>query len=181
MKRGLTILTGGMLTAALVLSSGWAQVGSGGPSAPAEVKAPPDPAPDAPSPAEGAAPPEPGPPTLATVRVIAENIESDRGTVRLALCDSGLSVEGCPYHLSVPAAVGFVETTFKDIPPGTYAVVGYQDLNDNNEFDMLFGVPREPYALSGAAGDEFVPTFEDAAIPLAAGENDVRIRMRGIW
>ena len=166
MKRVLTILTGGMLAAALALSSVSAQDGAGGTSAPA--------APDT-------APPESEPPTLATVHVIAENIESNRGTVRLALCDTGLSVEGCPYQLSVPAAVGFVEATFKDIPPGTYAVVGYQDLNDNNEFDMLFGLPREPYALSGAAGDALVPTFEDAAIPLAAGENDVQIRMRGIW
>ena len=57
-----------------------------------------------------------------------------------------------------------METEFDDIPPGTYAVVGYHDVNGNNEFDKLFGMPREPYALSSKAADMLVPTFADAAL-----------------
>ncbi len=81
-----------------------------------------------------------------------ENVESDSGTVKVAVCDKGLSREGCPYSHAIPAAKGFVETEFDDIPPGTYAVVGYHDVNNNNQFDKLFGMPREPYALSSRAG-----------------------------
>ena len=71
-----------------------------------------------------------------------------------------------------------METEFDDIPPGTYAVVGYHDVNGNDQFDKLFGMPREPYALSSKAGDKLVPTFADAALPIKSGENAVIIRLK---
>jgi uncharacterized protein (DUF2141 family) len=125
-----------------------------------------------------AAPPPPPAPTTGTVTVIVENVESNSGTVKVAVCDKGLSREGCPYSHEIPAAKGFVETEFDDIPPGTYAVVGYHDVNGNNEFDKLFGMPREPYALSSKAGEMLVPTFADAALHIGAGQNAVIIRLR---
>lgn len=117
-------------------------------------------------------------PTTGTVTVIVENVESASGTVNVAVCDKGLSRDGCPYTHEIPAERGFVETEFDDIPPGTYAVVGYHDVNGNNEFDKLFGMPREPYALSSKAGGMLVPTFADAALPINAGNNSVIIRLR---
>ena len=112
------------------------------------------------------------------VRVTVENVESDRGAVWVALCNTSLSVDGCPYQKNVPAAVGTTEVTFTDIPPGVYAVAGYHDVNGNDIFDKILGVPREPYALSGAAGDKLVPTFKDAALEMKPGDNDVTIRMK---
>src|SRR6185503_5320401 len=53
-----------------------------------------------------------------TVTVIVENVESGSGTVNVAMCDKGLSREGCPYIREVPAQPGFVQTEFTDIPPG---------------------------------------------------------------
>jgi uncharacterized protein (DUF2141 family) len=126
-----------------------------------------------------AAEPEPAPkPTAAAITVIVENVESAQGTVNVALCDTGLSREGCPYSTEVQAAPGFVEAQFKDIPPGTYAVVAYHDVNNNSEFDKLFGMPREPYALSSEAAKKLVPTFADAALPMKAGANSVVIRLK---
>jgi uncharacterized protein (DUF2141 family) len=126
-------------------------------------------------------PPPPAPPrapTEGTVTVIVENVESAGGTVNIALCNKGLSHEGCPYSHEVHASPGFVETEFDDIPPGKYAVVGYHDVNGNNQFDKLFGMPREPYALSGEAGHMLVPTFKDAALPINPGENSVVIQLK---
>jgi uncharacterized protein (DUF2141 family) len=117
-------------------------------------------------------------PLSGTVTVIVENVESASGTINVAVCDKGLSREGCPYSREIPAAQGFVEAEFNDIPPGNYAVVGYHDVNGNNEFDKLFGMPREPYALSSHAAEKLVPTFEDAALPINAGPNAVIIRMK---
>lgn len=117
-------------------------------------------------------------PSVAIVHVIAENVESADGTIWLALCNESLSVDGCPYKQSVPAEPGFVELTFADVPPGEYAVVGFHDVDSNEKFNRTLGVPREPYALSAAAGDMLVPTFEDAKVAIAAGENDVIIRMK---
>jgi uncharacterized protein (DUF2141 family) len=135
-----------------------------------------DPAPESSESSEEAASSE----TAAEVHVIADNIESAGGTVWLALCDTSLSVEGCPYKKGVEGTAGFVEVTFENIPPGVYAVVGYHDVNGNDEFDSWLGVPSEPYALSGPAGDMLVPTFKDAAIEIKAGPNDVILRMGGI-
>ncbi len=122
--------------------------------------------------------PEPQRASAATVHVIVENVESDSGMVNVALCDTSLSQDGCPYYTTVPASPGFVEATIEDVPPGVYAVVGYHDVNSNDEFDRVLGIPREPYALSGEAGDTLVPDFADAALDINQGVNYVIIRMR---
>ena len=137
------------------------------------------PAPEsAPSEAVPAEPAPPPPPTDATVRVTVDNVQSASGDVWVALCSTSLSVEGCPYQKKVRARTGSVQVVFEKIPPGVYAVAGYHDLNGNGVFDKFLGVPREPYALSGAAGEKLVPTFEDAALAIQLGDNRVTVRMK---
>ncbi len=150
--------------------------------APAFAEAPAESAPAATEPGastgEGGAPPAPPAPKFGTVTVIVENVESDSGTVDVAVCNKGLSREGCPYSHKIPATRGFVETEFDNIPPGRYAVVSYHDVNGNNQFDKLFGMPREPYALSNNAGEKLIPTFNDAALAINPGANSVIIRLQ---
>jgi uncharacterized protein (DUF2141 family) len=83
-----------------------------------------------------------------------------------------------PFKKSAPASQGFVEMTLDGIPPGNYAVVGYHDVNGNDEFDKFLGMPREPYALSSTAAESLVPRFQDAAMPIKEGENVVIIRLK---
>lgn len=140
-----------------------------------------DPEPDAATlvePPPATAEPAPAAPTVTTVHVIVENVESNRGTVNVAVCDTDLTPEGCPYKTSAPASQGFVEVVFDDVPPGSYAVVGYHDVNDNDEFDRFLSMPREPYALSGAAANLLIPDFSDAMLKINQGENYVIIRMK---
>jgi uncharacterized protein (DUF2141 family) len=127
---------------------------------------------------EGAALPTTESPTTAIISVIIENVESDGGTVNVGLCDKGLSRDTCPYDKEVRASAGFVEATFDNIPPGSYAVVAYHDVNGNGQFDRMLGIPREPYALSGRAAKKMVPTFGDAVLPIRTGENAVVIRLK---
>jgi uncharacterized protein (DUF2141 family) len=122
--------------------------------------------------------PEPAQPDTAIVHIIVENVESNSGTVNVAVCDTGLSEDGCPYHTSVPASQGFVEAVIDNVPPGAYAVVGYHDVNNNERFDKFLAMPREPYALSGKAAEVLVPDFEDAQLSINSGENFVIIRMK---
>ena len=117
-------------------------------------------------------------PTTAAISVIVENVETSDGTVNIGLCDKGLSRETCPYDKAVQASAGFVEATFESIPPGSYAVVAYHDVNGNGQFDRVLGIPREPYALSGQAAKKMVPTFGDAVLPMHTGENAVVIRLK---
>jgi uncharacterized protein (DUF2141 family) len=131
---------------------------------------------DAAGEAEVAAP-ETAEPSGTIVHIIVENVESSSGRVNVAVCDTSLSEDGCPYHTSVPASAGFVEAEL-NVPPGRYAVVGYHDVNNNDQFDKFLGVPREPYALSGRAAESLVPDFNDAALKINQGANYVIIRMK---
>jgi uncharacterized protein (DUF2141 family) len=123
-------------------------------------------------------PPATTSPTTAAISVIVENVETSDGTVNIGLCDKGLSRETCPYDKAVRASAGFVEATFESIPPGSYAVVAYHDVNGNGQFDRVLGIPREPYALSGQAAKKMVPSFRDAVLPMHTGENAVVIRLK---
>ena len=112
-----------------------------------------------------------------TVLVTVENVESSKGDVSVALCDKGLSKDGCPFGTGRTAATGTMEFVFENIPPGNYAVVAFHDLNSNREFDQILGVPREPYALSKDAANKMIPTFKDAALAIGEGETRVTIKM----
>jgi len=112
-----------------------------------------------------------------TVLVTVENVESNKGDVSVALCDKGLSKDGCPFGTGRTAATGTMEFVFENIPPGNYAVVAFHDLNSNREFDQILGVPREPYALSKDAANKMIPTFKDAALAIGEGETRVTIKM----
>ena len=142
----------------------------------ASVNATVEPTPDVPPVVE--TPPPAATPSATTVTIIVENVETSSGNVNVAICDKGLSREGCPYIHEIKAQQGFVETEFEDIPPGNYAIVGYHDVNGNDQFDKMMGIPREPYALSGDASDMLVPTFADAELPIKSGENAIIIRLK---
>jgi uncharacterized protein (DUF2141 family) len=57
---------------------------------------------------------------------------------------------------------------FKDLPPGAYAAVAFQDVNGNGKLDKNFlGIPKEPFGFSnGARGSAGPPKFSAAAVTL---------------
>ena len=79
---------------------------------------------------------------MSTVTIVVKGVKSEAGTVYVAICDKGLSEEGCPYKGQAPATPGLVQARLIDIPPGRYAVVGFHDKNGNGEFDKFLGMPR---------------------------------------
>jgi uncharacterized protein (DUF2141 family) len=58
---------------------------------------------------------------------------------------------------------------FKNLPPGEYAAVAFQDVNGNGKLDKNFlGFPKEPYGFSnGARGSAGPPKFSAAAVTLS--------------
>jgi uncharacterized protein (DUF2141 family) len=58
---------------------------------------------------------------------------------------------------------------FKDLPPGQYAAVVFQDFNGNGKLDKNFlGIPKEPYGFSNdARGSAGPPKFSAAAVTLS--------------
>ena len=57
---------------------------------------------------------------------------------------------------------------FKELPPGQYAAVAFQDLNGNGKLDKnLLGIPKEPYGFSNnVRGSMRAPAFSEAAVSL---------------
>jgi uncharacterized protein (DUF2141 family) len=98
-------------------------------------------------------------------------IAPDRGKVYVAVYDGPQT-----FPVSDRQRVGQVlapENTrltvhFKDLPPGHYAAVAFQDLNGNGKLDKNFlGIPKEPYGFSNRArGSAGPPKFAEAAITL---------------
>jgi uncharacterized protein (DUF2141 family) len=64
-----------------------------------------------------------------------------------------------------------------NIPPGTYAIALYHDLNNNNKIDKnFFGIPTEPYGFS----NNFKPTlsepsFSDCSFELGVNGKKITI------
>jgi uncharacterized protein (DUF2141 family) len=61
---------------------------------------------------------------------------------------------------------------FKDVPPGKYGVVAFQDIDANKELKKnLLGFPKEPIGFSNDARIKMgPPSFSDAAIQVEAGK-----------
>jgi uncharacterized protein (DUF2141 family) len=68
----------------------------------------------------------------------------------------------------LPATEQSLIVHFKDLPPGEYAAVAFQDVNGNGKLDKNFlGIPKEPYGFSnGARGSAGPPKFSAAAVTL---------------
>ena len=68
---------------------------------------------------------------------------------------------------------------FKDLPPGQYAAVVFQDFNGNGKLDKNFlGIPQEPYGFSnGARGSAGPPKFSEAAVTLSP-DGTTRIELK---
>jgi uncharacterized protein (DUF2141 family) len=113
------------------------------------------------------------PASAGTVVINIGGIAVGQGTVKVAICDTGLAEEGCPISASQPAIAPSQQFVFEDVPTGSYAFVGYQDLNNNGSPDKNFlGIPKEPIALSNGAWEKLVPTFADAQMPIYEGQDN---------
>lgn len=94
------------------------------------------------------------------------NIEHDRGNVRVALFDDPKTFRKADQAFDareLPAKAGTVTVVFEDVPAGQYAVMAYHDENANGELDLRFGMfPTEGYGLSNNPKVMGPPAFEDS-------------------
>jgi uncharacterized protein (DUF2141 family) len=101
------------------------------------------------------------------VSAIAQN----RGRVFVAVYDSADAFP-TPGRQAVARVLdadsNHLTVSFKNLPPGQYAVVAFQDFNANGKLDKNFlGIPKEPYGFSnGARGTAGPPKFSAAAVTL---------------
>ena len=90
-----------------------------------------------------------------TLTVNVTNIQSESGTVRMALFSeaAGFPKENHAVALRVVPISGHGGTTvFTDLPAGTYGIAVYHDENGNEKLDTnLLGLPTEGYGFSNNA------------------------------
>ncbi|MFC3459344.1 DUF2141 domain-containing protein [Massilia haematophila] len=118
--------------------------------------------------------------TAATVEVRVSGVSAGKGKVNVAVCDRERFLKQCSHSGSAPAKAAETVVTLKDVPPGTWAVLAYQDENENNELDRNFiGIPSENYGFSRNARGKFGPPgFEDAAIEVQGELTVAPVRLK---
>ena len=113
-----------------------------------------------------------------TINVIIDNVLNDNGTVMASLHSSDTFMKGAGIiDLKEKATKGTVTLTFKNVKPGTYAIMVLHDENDNNRMDFHeSGMPKENYGMSGNAMPMGPPTFSDAKFEVANEDMELTIR-----
>ncbi|WP_394750525.1 DUF2141 domain-containing protein [Spongiimicrobium salis] len=112
------------------------------------------------------------------IKVVIDNVLSDEGKVIVSLHNDTTFMKGAGIqNLESTIKDGKVTFTFKNVPPGTYAIMAMHDVNENNRMDFeANGMPKESYGMSGNAMSMGPPTFEDAKFTLADKEMEFIIK-----
>ena len=120
----------------------------------------------------------------ASIVVHVRNV-APQGTIRLGLYTEASYPDNDATPVAsadLPARSGETVIELQNIPPGTYAIETYQDLNDNGKMDTtLLGIPKEPYGFSRDARPRLTkPRFERVKFAVSAGRNDQTVRLQNV-
>ncbi|MDA0989323.1 MAG: MipA/OmpV family protein [Verrucomicrobia bacterium] len=108
-----------------------------------------------------------------TIRVTVSNAPTN-GHLMLLLFDSANAFGDFRDPITVARFAADPRRTYAldNVEPGEYALVVFDDENDNKQIDRTFiGIPRERLAFSNGYQTKGPPSYERAAFRLAAGES----------
>lgn len=100
-----------------------------------------------------------------TVTVTVNNLSSDEGCLLMGIYTEMIFMKSAPkYTAKGNIKNGSATITFEGVPPGTYAISGFHDLNGNNKMDFEpGGKPGEPYGISNNnVNPNGPPVWEDS-------------------
>ncbi len=112
--------------------------------------------------------------------VNVENIKTDNGKILFGVYSENTFLKAAPKYSAESEIVnGVASVTFKDIPPGAYAISCFHDKNGNSQMDFEpTGMPLEPYGISNNKIDYYgPPQWADAKFDLEDKSIDVTIRL----
>ena len=107
--------------------------------------------------------------------------QPDRGRLTILLFDDeekfGTKLEAAAYRTDLSDLSASVTHRFRDLPAGTYAIMVFQDLNENGTIDKNWiGFPKEPlsaYRMTGLGK----PTWKKASITLNGKDEAVELKL----
>lgn len=113
----------------------------------------------------------------ADLTVVLRDVRAQTGLVKAALVDSSEGWDGKarPVQATTATPAGPQATfVFKDVKPGTYAVMVTHDENGNGKLDSnMIGMPTEGYGFSNNPRVMRKPTWDEARFDI--GTQDVAI------
>lgn len=101
------------------------------------------------------------------LEVEVRNIKAGKGVLQVCIFDKAENFFHSPLQckkLTLEGHRTIQKVYFVNLSPGRYAVVVYQDLNNNGRLDRnRFGIPSEPYGFSNNPSTFFGPPGFDRA------------------
>jgi uncharacterized protein (DUF2141 family) len=115
------------------------------------------------------------------VAVTVTGVRSDRGHVRVALCQKASFLQPhCPWQGNARSVIGDTTVIVKNVPPGIYAAQAFHDEDDNGTLDRNFlGLPKEGMGFSNNAPMHFgPPRFNAASFPVTAKGATIKFALK---
>jgi uncharacterized protein (DUF2141 family) len=112
------------------------------------------------------------------ITVTIDNVLNNKGKVIFGLhtADTFMKRSGIQNTEST-IEDGKVTITFKNVVPGTYAIIALHDENENNRMDLEDnGMPKESYATSGSTFSYGPPQFSESKFEVS--NNDIIMNLR---
>lgn len=118
----------------------------------------------------------------ADLTVTFHNIEESSGTIMIAVYNDAekfLAPGGGIAFGRIEATATPATFTFKDLPPGDYAISSFHDVDGNGKLKTNFmGIPREPIGMSrDAKGVMGPPSYDDAVFSLPTEGTSLEITL----
>lgn len=113
-----------------------------------------------------------------TITATVENVHNSKGHVIFALHNQTTFMKGKGI-MNASSAIkdGVATVTFKNVAPGTYAILVLHDENNNNQMDYASsGMPTEEYGMSNNFMGFGPPMFSDAKFEVTDEDKNFQIR-----
>ena len=113
-----------------------------------------------------------------SITVTFDNVPNDKGHVIVALHTSETFMRG-PGVKNAKSTIenGKVKVTFKNVAPGTYAIIALHDANDNSQMDFQEnGMPLEAYGTSNNPMSFGPPQFSESKFEVKSEDLKFHIR-----
>ena len=114
-----------------------------------------------------------------TITVTIENIKNNDGKVLLSLHNKDTFMKGPGIQNTESKIVdGKISLTFKNVEPGTYAIMALHDENENRRMDFQDnGMPKESYGMSNNPMSFGPPQYAQAKFEI----NDEDVEMKIVF
>ncbi|MBL7561025.1 DUF2141 domain-containing protein [Olleya sp. YSTF-M6] len=112
-----------------------------------------------------------------TITVTVNNVKNNTGQVIFGLHNNQtwMKTQGIQ-NTSTKIENNIATVTFKNVKPGTYAVMVLHDENINNRMDFKNGMPLENYGMTNTPLSYGPPQYSDAKFEVTNQDLDFKVR-----